>query len=34
MLESRFQEELEAQERFYGISISACINSTPLISSR
>ncbi|KAL6723444.1 hypothetical protein Aduo_018454 [Ancylostoma duodenale] len=34
MLESRFQEEMEAQERFYGISLSGTIASTPIIPAR
>lgn len=34
MLESRFQEEMEAQERFYGISLGGTIASTPIIPAR
>nr|CDJ82559.1 hypothetical protein LOC100333420 [Haemonchus contortus] len=31
VLESRFQDEMETQERFYGISLSGAIASTPLL---
>ncbi|KJH44125.1 hypothetical protein DICVIV_09842 [Dictyocaulus viviparus] len=34
LLESRFQEEMEAQERFYGISMSGTIASTPVMPAR
>lgn len=34
LLESRFQEEMEAQERFYGISLGGSIASTPIIPTR
>ncbi|WKY16880.1 hypothetical protein Q1695_001473 [Nippostrongylus brasiliensis] len=34
MLESRFQEEMEAQERFYGVSLGGTIASTPIIPAR
>ncbi|KAK5976879.1 Protein kinase domain-containing protein [Trichostrongylus colubriformis] len=34
MLESRFQEEIEAQERFYGVSLSGTIASTPVMPPR
>ncbi|KHJ96309.1 hypothetical protein OESDEN_03729 [Oesophagostomum dentatum] len=34
MLESRFQEEMEEQERFYGIPLSGSIASTPILAAR
>ncbi|VDM75799.1 unnamed protein product [Strongylus vulgaris] len=34
LLERRFQEEMEAQERFYGIPLSGTIASTPVLQAR
>ncbi|VDK41425.1 unnamed protein product, partial [Cylicostephanus goldi] len=34
MLERRFQEEMEAQERFYGIPLGGTIASTPILQTR